>query len=47
MIAIFLENGIEFFATWFGLSKIGVISAWINSNLKLESLAHSIKVKFY
>jgi len=36
--------GIEFFALWMGLSKLGVISAWINSNLKQDPLAHSINV---
>jgi acyl-CoA synthetase (AMP-forming)/AMP-acid ligase II len=39
-----MENGIEFFAAWVGLSKIGVITAWINTNLKAEPLAHSIRV---
>ena len=39
-----MENGIDFFASWFVLSKIGIITAWINTNLKLEPLAHSIKV---
>uniref|UniRef100_A0A1I7SDC3 Very long-chain fatty acid transport protein n=1 Tax=Bursaphelenchus xylophilus TaxID=6326 RepID=A0A1I7SDC3_BURXY len=43
-IAIFLENSADFFACWLGLSKLGVITAWINSNLKAEPLAHSIKV---
>uniref|UniRef100_A0A1I8B9W8 Long-chain-fatty-acid--CoA ligase n=1 Tax=Meloidogyne hapla TaxID=6305 RepID=A0A1I8B9W8_MELHA len=44
VISLFMENGIDFFAAWFGLSKIGIITAWINTNLKLEPLAHSIKV---
>ncbi|CAK5127565.1 unnamed protein product [Meloidogyne enterolobii] len=39
-----MENGIDFFASWFGLSKIGIITAWINTNLKSEPLAHSIRV---
>jgi acyl-CoA synthetase (AMP-forming)/AMP-acid ligase II len=43
-VALFLENGIDFFALWLGLSKLGVISAWINSNLKLETLAHSLNI---
>uniref|UniRef100_A0A1I7XV00 Long-chain-fatty-acid--CoA ligase n=1 Tax=Heterorhabditis bacteriophora TaxID=37862 RepID=A0A1I7XV00_HETBA len=43
VVSLFMENGIDFFAIWLGLSKIGVISAFINSNLKLEPLAHSIK----
>ncbi|KJH42576.1 AMP-binding enzyme [Dictyocaulus viviparus] len=44
VVSLFMENGIEFFAIWFGLSKIGVVSAFINSNLKLQPLAHSITV---
>ncbi|KAI6209561.1 Protein CBR-ACS-22 [Aphelenchoides besseyi] len=43
VIAMFLENSADFFAIWLGLSKIGIITAWINSHLKLEPLAHSIK----
>ncbi|KAI6244070.1 Protein CBR-ACS-22 [Aphelenchoides fujianensis] len=43
VIAMFLENSADFFSIWLGLSKIGVTTAWINSNLKLEPLAHSIK----
>ncbi|CAD5229230.1 unnamed protein product [Bursaphelenchus okinawaensis] len=43
-VALFLENSADFFAIWLGLSKIGVVTAWINSNLKAEPLAHSIKV---
>lgn len=44
VLALFMENGIEFFSAWLGLSKLGVITAWINTNLKLEPLSHSIKV---
>lgn len=40
--SIFLENGIDFVALWLGLSKIGVITAWINSHLKMEPLAYSV-----
>ncbi|VDK49070.1 unnamed protein product [Anisakis simplex] len=41
-IAIFMENSVDMVAAWVGLSKLGVITAWINSNLKLEPLAHCI-----
>ncbi|CAI5454641.1 unnamed protein product [Caenorhabditis angaria] len=44
VVALFMENSIDFFAIWLGFSKIGVVSAFINSNLKLEPLAHSINV---
>lgn len=42
VVALYMENSIDFFAIWLGLSKIGVVSAFINSNLKLEPLAYSI-----
>uniref|UniRef100_A0AC35U9L4 AMP-binding domain-containing protein n=1 Tax=Rhabditophanes sp. KR3021 TaxID=114890 RepID=A0AC35U9L4_9BILA len=41
-VALFMENSGEFVAIWVGLAKIGVVSAWINTNLKLEPLAHCI-----
>ncbi|CAD5218588.1 unnamed protein product [Bursaphelenchus okinawaensis] len=41
-IALFMENSIDFVAAWLGLSKIGVVTAWINSSLKSEQLAHCI-----
>uniref|UniRef100_A0AC34QKV2 Selenium-binding protein n=2 Tax=Panagrolaimus sp. JU765 TaxID=591449 RepID=A0AC34QKV2_9BILA len=42
VIALFMENSIEFVAAWIGLAKIGVVTAWINSNLKMEPLAHCV-----
>ncbi|KAI3419381.1 hypothetical protein GPALN_006626 [Globodera pallida] len=44
VVALFMENGISFFATWIGLSKLGVVTAWINTNLKGDPLGHSIRV---
>ena len=43
-VAIFMENKPEFPGLWLGLSKIGVIGALINVNLKNEPLNHSITV---
>ncbi len=43
-MCLFLENGIDFLAAWLGLAKLGVVTAWVNSNLKLQPLAHSITV---
>ncbi|KHN88925.1 Long-chain fatty acid transport protein 4 [Toxocara canis] len=40
VVALFMENCADMVAAWLGLSKIGVITAWINCNLKLEPLAH-------
>jgi len=44
MVGLLLENRAEFVATWLGLSKIGVITPLINTNLRGASLQHSITV---
>ncbi|VDK77683.1 unnamed protein product [Litomosoides sigmodontis] len=44
VIALFLENCADFPAIWLGLSKIGVVTSWVNINLKAEPLAHSIEI---
>lgn len=44
VIALFLENCADFPVIWLGLSKIGVITSWVNINLKAEPLAHSISI---
>ncbi|VDN89228.1 unnamed protein product [Brugia pahangi] len=44
VIALFLENCADFPAIWLGLSKIGVVTSWVNINLKAEPLAHSINI---
>ena len=38
-IALFMENAPDFVATWFGLSKVGIVTALINSNLEGAGLA--------
>lgn len=43
-IALFMDARPEYSCIWLGLSKLGIITALINSNLRKESLAHSIKV---
>ena len=43
-VAIFMENRPEYVATWLGLSKIGVIPALINYNLKQKALLHTVQV---
>lgn len=43
-IGLMLENRPEFVCIWLGLSKIGVITALINFNLRQNSLLHSINV---
>uniref|UniRef100_A0A914BVE0 Very long-chain fatty acid transport protein n=1 Tax=Acrobeloides nanus TaxID=290746 RepID=A0A914BVE0_9BILA len=42
VVALFMENSVEYVAAWMGLAKIGVVTAWINSNLKMEPLAHCV-----
>uniref|UniRef100_A0A0N5AR79 Very long-chain fatty acid transport protein n=1 Tax=Syphacia muris TaxID=451379 RepID=A0A0N5AR79_9BILA len=44
VVSLFMENNADFLAIWLGLSKIGVVASWINSHLKSEPLAHSIKI---
>ncbi|XP_032570854.1 long-chain fatty acid transport protein 1 isoform X1 [Drosophila sechellia] len=44
VVGLLLENRAEFVATWIGLSKIGVITPLINTNLRGASLQHSITV---
>lgn len=42
-IALLMETRPEYASIWMGLSKIGVVTALINSNLRKETLLHSIK----
>ncbi|KAL7031358.1 hypothetical protein ACKWTF_006975 [Chironomus riparius] len=43
-ISLLMENRLEFIPTWLGLSKIRVITALINTNLRKEALIHCIRV---
>ena len=43
-VALFMENRPEFVGIWYGLSKLGVITALINTNLKHKVLIHSIEI---
>ena len=43
-VALFMPNRTEYIAVWFGLSKVGVATALINSNLTGPSLAHSLTI---
>jgi len=42
VVALFLESCPEFICIWLGLSKVGVTTALINTNLRLDSLWHCI-----
>ncbi|GIY73968.1 long-chain fatty acid transport protein 4 [Caerostris extrusa] len=41
-VALLLNNCPEYVCIWLGLAKIGVVTALINTNLKGDSLAHSL-----
>jgi acyl-CoA synthetase (AMP-forming)/AMP-acid ligase II len=43
VIALILDNSIEYPCVWIALSKIGCITALINSNLRATPLLHSIR----
>ncbi|XP_029157437.1 long-chain fatty acid transport protein 4 isoform X2 [Nylanderia fulva] len=43
-VALLLENRPEFVGIWLGLSKLGVITPLINTNLRKSSLLHSINI---
>ncbi len=43
-VALFMENRPDYVAVWFGLSKVGVVTALINSNLGDNALAHCINI---
>lgn len=43
-IALFMEGRPEYIGWWLGASKIGVVTALINTNLKSTSFIHSITI---
>jgi len=43
-VALFMENRPEYVCMWLGLSKLGVVPALINYNLRLKPLLHSIEI---
>ena len=43
-VALLMENRPEYVSTWLGLSKIGVVTALINHNQKLQALIHAIQI---
>jgi fatty-acyl-CoA synthase len=43
-VALFMPNRPEYFAVWYGLSKIGVVTALINSQLSGLPLAHCLNI---
>ena len=44
VVALFMPNRMEYFAVWYGLSKVGVVTALINNQLSGPALAHSLNI---
>ncbi|KAK6979291.1 long-chain fatty acid transport protein 4 [Biomphalaria glabrata] len=44
VIALYSENCLEYIPIWLGMSRIGVVAALINFNLREQSLSHCIKI---
>jgi len=44
VVALVMENRVEYLPIWLGLSKLGVITALINTNLRGDSLQHCIDI---
>jgi fatty-acyl-CoA synthase len=43
-VALFAQNSLDYSATWYGLSKVGVITALINHQLTGAALVHSLHI---
>lgn len=43
VVGVLMANSPEYVGAWLGLSKVGIVSALINTNQKMSSLAHSLK----
>ncbi len=43
-VALFMPNRLEYFCVWYGLSKIGVVTALINNQLSGQALAHCFSI---
>ncbi len=43
-VALFMGNRWEYIAIWFGLSKVGVVTALLNNQLSGHSLAHCLNI---
>lgn len=43
-VALFMDNKPDFIAFWYGLSKVGVVTALINNNLQGQGLAHCVNI---
>ncbi len=44
VVALFMPNRLEYFPIWYGLSKVGVVTALINNQLTGAPLAHCLNI---
>ena len=44
VVALFMPNRLEYIAIWYGLSKVGVVTALVNYQLSGASLAHCLNI---
>ena len=44
VVALFMPNRLEYFPIWYGLSKVGVVTALINNQLSGLALAHCLNI---
>ncbi len=44
VVALFMPNRLEYFPIWYGLSKVGVVTALINNQLAGPPLAHCLNI---
>lgn len=43
-VALLLDNRPEYVAIWLGLSKVGIVTALVNYNLRDKPLLHALKI---
>ncbi len=43
VVGLLMENRPEYLATWLGLAKVGAVTALLNTHLRGEALAHSLR----
>jgi fatty-acyl-CoA synthase len=43
-VALLMPNRIEYLPIWYGLGKVGIVTALINTNLQGAALAHCLKI---
>src|SRR5580704_2481439 len=44
VVALLMPNRLEYLPIWYGLSKVGVVTALINNQLTGEALAHCLNI---